>query len=65
MLVEARRFAQTTWLPEAGALESALWVDPDGVPVRQTLEHDGRRVEIVLLSREERPLPREIPVLRG
>jgi hypothetical protein len=64
-LVEARRFAQTTWLPEAGALESALWVDPDGVPVRQTLEHDGRRVEIVLLSREERPLPREIPVLRG
>lgn len=63
-VVEARRIAQATWLPEAGALESTLWVDADGVPVRQTLEHGGRLVEVALLSREERPLPREIPVLR-
>jgi hypothetical protein len=64
-MVEARRIAQTTRLPEAGALESALWVDAEGLPLRQTLEHADRLIEVVLLSREERPLPREIPVLRG
>ncbi len=63
--VEARRIAQATWLSEVGSVESTLWVDGGGVPVRQTLEHGGRLVDVALLSREERMLPRELTVLRG
>jgi hypothetical protein len=55
--VQARRLAQETRLPEGGALESLLWVDGDGVPLRQTVEHGGRLLDVCLLSREDGALP--------
>lgn len=63
--VEARRMLQVTWLPDVGSVESTLWVDGEGLPVRQTFEHEGRAVDVALLFREERPLPRELPVFHG
>ena len=55
--VQARRLAQETRLLDGGALESLLWVDADGVPLRQTVEHEGRVLDVSLLSREDGPLP--------
>ncbi len=63
--LEARRIEQVSRLPEGGAVSSTLWAAPDGVPLRQLVEHAGRTVDIVLTFLEERPAPRELPVLRA
>jgi hypothetical protein len=63
--VEARRIAQVSVLPEGGAVETTLWIEAGGLPVRQTVDHAGRVLDVALVSREERELPRELPVFRG
>jgi hypothetical protein len=63
--VEARRVRKVTLIPEAGSLESLLWVDGEGLPVRQVVEHGGHTLEVALVSREDRPRGLELPVVHA
>ncbi|MBA2564527.1 MAG: hypothetical protein H0V09_03785 [Gemmatimonadetes bacterium] len=60
---EARRLSVTSSLADGAALESTLWVDGDGMPLRQLVEHGGRTIEVVLESASEAPAGRELPLL--